>query len=174
MPDNRVTFILCFFVQFHTDALPLLAGALPSSVLPRQAVRPWTKDLSLYEEYKLRRNELRRRNLNRRRELEKSLPQPLLADLVRERREKTRLRVARWRAKRKLQACLNQTQVRGDMLGLSRLLSVLKHQSSYTAFINMDFFIQFPDLDVYRKIFTLTVLNLIDNLANMISQLIFS
>ncbi|MEQ2216579.1 hypothetical protein XENOCAPTIV_018647, partial [Xenoophorus captivus] len=93
---------------------------------------------------------------------------------VRERREKTRLRVARWRAKRKLQACLNQTQVRGDMLGLSRLLSVLKHQSSYTAFINMDFFIQFPDLDVYRKIFTLTVLNLIDNLANMISQLIFS
>lgn len=30
---------------------------------------------------------------------------------VRERREKTRLRVARWRAKRKLQACLNQTQV---------------------------------------------------------------
>lgn len=30
---------------------------------------------------------------------------------VRERREKTRLRVARWRAKRKLQACLNQAQV---------------------------------------------------------------
>lgn len=33
---------------------------------------------------------------------------------VRERREKTRLRVARWRAKRKLQACLNQAQVSKD------------------------------------------------------------
>ncbi|KAM4730990.1 uncharacterized protein FYW61_009144 isoform 3-T3 [Anableps anableps] len=107
-------------------ALPQLAGSLPSAtalqpgVLPRQAVRPWTKDLSLYEEYKLRRNELRRRNLNRRRELEKSLPQPLLADLVRERREKTRLRVARWRAKRKLQACLNQTQAHGGAAVLSQ------------------------------------------------------
>ncbi|XP_032423164.1 uncharacterized protein LOC116722889 isoform X1 [Xiphophorus hellerii] len=106
--------------------LPQLAGSLPSasalqpSGLPRQAVRPWTKDLSLYEEYKLRRNELRRRNLNRRRELEKSLPQPLLADLVRERREKTRLRVARWRAKRKLQACLNQTQAPGGAAVVSQ------------------------------------------------------
>lgn len=115
--------------------------ALPPSKTPREAVRPWTKDLSLYEEFKLHRNELRRRSLNRRRELEKTLPQPLLADMVsqppcsawtpssqkhftiylfilylmylkvRERREKTRLRVARWRAKRKLQACLNQAQV---------------------------------------------------------------
>ncbi|XP_008284176.1 pinin-like [Stegastes partitus] len=106
--------------------LPPLAASLPSlSVLPpgippRQAVRPWTKDLSLYEEYKLRRNELRRRNLSRRRELEKTLPQPLLADLVRERREKTRLRVARWRAKRKLQACLNQAQAHGGAAGLSQ------------------------------------------------------
>ena len=70
----------------------------------QRQVRAWPKDLSLYEEYKLRRAELRRHSLNRRREMEKSLPQPLLADLVRERREKTRLRVARWRAKRKLQA----------------------------------------------------------------------
>ncbi|KAG8000870.1 hypothetical protein GBF38_018142 [Nibea albiflora] len=53
-------------------------GHLPES----EAVRPWTKDLSLYEEYKLRRNELRRRNLSRRRELEKTLPQPLLADMA--------------------------------------------------------------------------------------------
>ncbi|KAG5851758.1 hypothetical protein ANANG_G00055150 [Anguilla anguilla] len=37
---------------------------------------------------------------------EKSLPQPLLAALERERREKNRIRVARWRAKRKLQAGL--------------------------------------------------------------------
>lgn len=106
--------------------LPQFTGSLPSTttmqsdVVPRQAVRPWPKDLSLYEEYKLRRNELRRRNLNRRRELEKSLPQPLLADLVRERREKTRLRVARWRAKRKLQACLNQTQAQGGAAVLSK------------------------------------------------------
>uniref|UniRef100_A0A1A7Z667 Uncharacterized protein n=1 Tax=Iconisemion striatum TaxID=60296 RepID=A0A1A7Z667_9TELE len=106
--------------------LPQLTGLFPSSiVLPsgvqaRQATRSWSKDLSLYEEYKLRRNELRRRNLSRRRELEKTLPQPLLADLVRERREKTRLRVARWRAKRKLQACLNQTQVHDGTAGLSQ------------------------------------------------------
>nr|XP_046260387.1 uncharacterized protein si:ch211-67e16.4 isoform X2 [Scatophagus argus] len=96
----------------------LSMAALPPGIPPRQAVRPWTKDLSLYEEYKLRRNELRRRSLNRRRELEKTLPQPLLADMVRERREKTRLRVARWRAKRKLQACLNQAQALGGAAGL--------------------------------------------------------
>ncbi|KAK2905696.1 uncharacterized protein si:ch211-67e16.4 [Channa argus] len=94
--------------------------ALPPDILPRQTVQPWSKDLSLYEEYKLRRNELRRRNLTRRRELEKTLPQPLLADLVRERREKTRLRVARWRAKRKLQACLNQAQAQGGTAGVTQ------------------------------------------------------
>ncbi|XP_059930668.1 uncharacterized protein si:ch211-67e16.4 isoform X5 [Gadus macrocephalus] len=88
------------------SSLPALLAHVP----PRQAVRPWPKDLRLYEEYKLRRNELQRRSIDRRREREKSLPQPLLADLVRERREKTRLRVARWRAKRKLQAGLNQAQ----------------------------------------------------------------
>lgn len=64
--------------------MPSMVG-LPLGIPPRQAVRPWTKDLSLYEEYKLRRNELRRRNLSRRRELEKTLPQPLLADLVSQR-----------------------------------------------------------------------------------------
>ncbi|CAL8342282.1 unnamed protein product [Arctogadus glacialis] len=92
------------------SSLPALLAHVP----PRQAVRPWPKDLRLYEEYKLRRNELQRRSIDRRREREKSLPQPLLADLVRERREKTRLRVARWRAKRKLQAGLNQAQALGD------------------------------------------------------------
>ncbi|XP_026231916.1 uncharacterized protein si:ch211-67e16.4 [Anabas testudineus] len=104
--------------QMVTSA-PSMVG-LPQGIPPRQAVRPWTKDLSLYEEYKLRRNELRRRNLSRRRELEKTLPQPLLADLVRERREKTRLRVARWRAKRKLQACLNQAQAQEVAAGVSQ------------------------------------------------------
>ncbi|XP_068186341.1 uncharacterized protein si:ch211-67e16.4 isoform X2 [Antennarius striatus] len=91
--------------------------AMPPSITPRQTVRPWNKDISLYEEYKMRRNELRRR---RHRELEKTMPQPLLADMVRERREKTRLRVARWRAKRKLQACLNQAQALGGAAGLSQ------------------------------------------------------
>ncbi|XP_063353213.1 uncharacterized protein si:ch211-67e16.4 [Pelmatolapia mariae] len=103
-----------------THSAPQSAAILPPGVPPRQAVRPWAKDLSLYEEYKMRRSELRRRNMTKRRELEKSLPQPLLADLVRERREKTRLRVARWRAKRKLQACLNQMQAYGDTQGLSQ------------------------------------------------------
>lgn len=139
---------------FSSDALPQLTGLLPSAVAtpsgvsPRQAARPWTKDFSFYEEYKLRRNELRHRNLNRRRELEKTLPQPLLADLVsqmpeaemlntsqkwsdfndhvvfkvRERREKTRLRVARWRAKRKLQACLTQSQVNDHSFSAHRWL----------------------------------------------------
>lgn len=41
---------------------------------------------------------------------------------VRERREKTRLRVARWRAKRKLQACLNQAQV-GNGRGIFQYLN---------------------------------------------------
>ncbi|XP_067299615.1 uncharacterized protein si:ch211-67e16.4 isoform X1 [Pseudorasbora parva] len=83
----------------------------------QKQVRPRRKDLNLYEEYKrsrtlcLRgRNTNRGRSTNRRRELEQTLPQALLADLVRERREKTRLRVARWRAKRKLQACLMASQ----------------------------------------------------------------
>ncbi|XP_077392054.1 uncharacterized protein LOC144030032 [Festucalex cinctus] len=100
------------------QTFPAIAPLPPGT--PRQVRGPWTKDFSLYEEYKLRRNELRRRSLNRRRELEKTLPQPLLADLVRERREKTRLRVARWRAKRKLQACLNQVQTQGGILALSQ------------------------------------------------------
>ncbi|TWW80459.1 hypothetical protein D4764_01G0002740 [Takifugu flavidus] len=52
------------------------------NIMPHQAARPWTNDLTLYEEYKIRRNELRRRNLTRRRELEKTLPQPLLADMA--------------------------------------------------------------------------------------------
>lgn len=107
-----------YSVSQPAAALPSMA-ALTLGIPPRQTMRPWTKDLSLYEEYKLRRNELRRRSLSRRRELEKTLPQPLLADLVRERREKTRLRVARWRAKRKLQACLNQAQPLGGAAGLS-------------------------------------------------------
>ncbi|AWP13578.1 Hypothetical protein SMAX5B_004779 [Scophthalmus maximus] len=108
------------YLMLQPEASQRSMGALPCGLPPRQAVRPWAKDFSLYEEYKLRRNELRRRSLNRRRELEKTLPQPLLADMVRERREKTRLRVARWRAKRKLQACLNQTQTQSGAAGLSQ------------------------------------------------------
>ncbi|XP_034534957.1 uncharacterized protein si:ch211-67e16.4 isoform X2 [Notolabrus celidotus] len=106
------------YVMPQPSALPSLAALQPPNA-PHQVEPPWTNDLSLYEEYKMRRNELRRMNLSRRRELEKMLPQPLLADLVRERREKTRLRVARWRAKRKLQAGLNQIQPEGGAAGFS-------------------------------------------------------
>lgn len=72
----------------------------------QRQMHPFCKDLMLYEDYKRKRIEVRKRSETRRRELERTLPQALLADLVKERREKTRLRVARWRAKRKLQACL--------------------------------------------------------------------
>lgn len=65
-----------------SDSAAQSAAILPPGVPPRQVGRPWAKDLSLYEEYKMRRSELRRRNMTKRRELEKSLPQPLLADLV--------------------------------------------------------------------------------------------
>ncbi|XP_023806570.1 uncharacterized protein LOC111946737 isoform X2 [Oryzias latipes] len=98
----------------NTYATSQLAASLPPG-----ALQPWSKDLTFYDEFKLRRNELRRRNLSRQRELEKELPQPLLANLVQERREKTRLRVARWRAKRKLQAYLNQTQAQAGAAGSS-------------------------------------------------------
>ncbi|KAF0026866.1 hypothetical protein F2P81_021603 [Scophthalmus maximus] len=69
-------------LMLQPEASQRSMGALPCGLPPRQAVRPWAKDFSLYEEYKLRRNELRRRSLNRRRELEKTLPQPLLADMT--------------------------------------------------------------------------------------------
>ncbi|XP_048857863.1 uncharacterized protein si:ch211-67e16.4 [Brienomyrus brachyistius] len=86
-------------------AYTAVTGTCP--VAPRPARRrQWLKEPNLCEDYKHRRAELKRRSQHRRRELEKNLPQPLLAALVRERREKTRLRVARWRAKRKLQAGL--------------------------------------------------------------------
>lgn len=68
-----------------SDVTPGPTSSLMSiapNITSHQAARPWTKDLTLYEEYKIRRNELRRRNLNRRRELEKTLPQPLLADMA--------------------------------------------------------------------------------------------
>lgn len=79
---NLPVFVLSDLMPQPVASLLQPMVALPCGVLPRQAPRPWPKDLSLYEEYKLRRNELRRRSINRRRELEKTLPQPLLADLV--------------------------------------------------------------------------------------------
>lgn len=88
-----------------TSSLLSTVPHLTSAVAPRPGNQTWSKDLRLYEGYKMRRNELRLRSLNRRWEHEKALSQ--IADMDRERREKTRLRVARWRAKRKLQACLD-------------------------------------------------------------------
>lgn len=101
--------ISSFFPHIDDDSQLCVAGV-------QKQVRPRRKDLNLYEEFKRSRTQLRGRNTNRGRnanrlrELEQTLPQALLADLVRERREKTRLRVARWRAKRKLQACLMASQ----------------------------------------------------------------
>lgn len=95
-----------------SDGLSQPVMSMSRGVAPRPMARPWP------EEFKMRRTELRRRSQTRRREMEKNLPQPLLADLVKERREKTRLRVARWRAKRKLQACLlTQMSQAGPGLG---------------------------------------------------------
>lgn len=56
--------------------------SMAPDIAAHQVARPWSKELTLYEEYRKRRNELRRRNLNRRREFEKTLPQPLLADMA--------------------------------------------------------------------------------------------
>ena len=77
--------------------LPVRANCVPSDVMPclissllsvapnitsHQAVRPQTKDLTLYEEYKLRRNEPQQRNHDKFRALEKTLPQPLLSEMA--------------------------------------------------------------------------------------------
>lgn len=73
-------YVLCV----PSDVMPGSTSSIISvapNITPHQAARPRTKDLTLYEEYKIRRNEVRRRNLNRRRELE-TLPQPLLADMA--------------------------------------------------------------------------------------------
>ncbi|XP_046701646.1 uncharacterized protein si:ch211-67e16.4 isoform X2 [Silurus meridionalis] len=101
-------------VQIPSGTEPAFMGVDPSAYTESQLtvadtqrqLHPFCKDLMLYEDYKRKRIEVRKRSETRRRELERTLPQALLADLVKERREKTRLRVARWRAKRKLQACL--------------------------------------------------------------------
>lgn len=93
------------YVMLQPTSTLLSTVPLSPSVAPRPVTQAWSKDLRLYEGYKMRRNELRLRSLNRRWEHEKALSQ--IADIERERREKTRLRVARWRAKRKLQACLD-------------------------------------------------------------------
>ncbi|MCJ8732708.1 hypothetical protein PDJAM_G00214450 [Pangasius djambal] len=101
-------------IQIPSVTEPAFMGVDPSTYTESQLavadtqrqMRPFCKDLMLYEDYKRKRIEVRKRSETRRRELERTLPQALLADLVKERREKTRLRVARWRAKRKLQACL--------------------------------------------------------------------
>ncbi|KAK2849907.1 hypothetical protein Q7C36_008690 [Tachysurus vachellii] len=101
-------------IQIPSVTEPAFLGVDPSTYSESQLavadtqrlMHPFCKDLMLYEDYKRKRIEVRKRSETRRRELERTLPQALLADLVKERREKTRLRVARWRAKRKLQACL--------------------------------------------------------------------
>lgn len=75
--------------------------SLPSSVSSFTAQPFWPK--KAFEELKKHRKEQQRQSWIKCRDLEKALPQPLLSDILRERREKTRLRVAKWRAKKKLQ-----------------------------------------------------------------------
>ncbi|XP_062312797.1 uncharacterized protein LOC134017310 isoform X2 [Osmerus eperlanus] len=131
--DNRNFIDHTPFSSTSSDTYSLSQPAMSVSVSTAQRqVRAWPKDLSLYEEYKLRRAELRRHSLNRRREMEKSLPQPLLADLVRERREKTRLRVARWRAKRKLQACLMNQSAQVTSAGPAQALNTQSQAPAVT------------------------------------------
>ncbi|KAJ8255188.1 hypothetical protein GJAV_G00202020 [Gymnothorax javanicus] len=106
----------------HGDKLSEASLAVVSSLMYQDAQRQQTmaqkqarwrhrmREQSLFEDLRHRKAELKRRSQHRRREREKSLPQPLLAALERERREKNRIRVARWRAKRKLQAGLVTSQ----------------------------------------------------------------
>lgn len=78
--------------------------SLSGSVSSITAQQLWSKRaLGLSEEFKKHRKDQQRRSWIKCRELEKTLPQPLLSEILRERREKTRLRVAKWRAKKKLQ-----------------------------------------------------------------------
>ncbi|XP_072301127.1 uncharacterized protein [Eucyclogobius newberryi] len=85
-----------------------IAASMPSSVSASSfnifAQYPWSRRaLGFPEEYKRHRKEQQRRSWMKCREMEKTLPQPQLSEILRERREKTRLRVAKWRAKKKLQ-----------------------------------------------------------------------
>lgn len=78
--------------------------SLSGSVSSFTAQPLWPKRaFGLSEELKKHRKEQQRRSWIKCRDLEKTLPQPLLSEILRERREKTRLRVAKWRAKKKLQ-----------------------------------------------------------------------
>ncbi|XP_033842832.1 uncharacterized protein si:ch211-67e16.4 isoform X2 [Periophthalmus magnuspinnatus] len=99
-----------------------LAASMPSSVSASSFssfTHPWSRRaLGLPEEYKKHRKEQQRRSWMKCRELEKTLPQPQLSEVLRERREKTRLRVAKWRAKKKLQ----EAKARGGAAGTSQIL----------------------------------------------------
>lgn len=85
-----------------------IAASMPCSLsgtvsnIPAHQLWP-KRALGLSEEFKKHRKDQQRRSWMKCRELEKTLPQPLLSEILRERREKTRLRVAKWRAKKKLQ-----------------------------------------------------------------------
>lgn len=67
-------------VMLQPTSTLLSTVPLSPSVAPRPVTQAWSKDLRLYEGYKMRRNELRLRSLNRRWEHEKALSQ--IADIV--------------------------------------------------------------------------------------------
>ncbi|XP_061082274.1 uncharacterized protein LOC133116577 isoform X4 [Conger conger] len=83
-------------------ALPTMSS--PTSGWDGQARRGGIRPQGELQTLRQQRAELQRRSQLRRRERERSLPQALQVAMERERREKTRIRVARWRAKRKMQA----------------------------------------------------------------------
>ena len=83
-PANFSMCVLSDLMLQPIGSLPSMV-TLPSGIPLLQEGRPWSKNLHFYEQYKLRRNELQQRRLNRRREQEETLPQPLLADMVRPR-----------------------------------------------------------------------------------------
>lgn len=98
-------------------SMPCSLSASVSSITAQQL---WPKRaLGLSEEFKKHRKDQQRRSWIKCRELEKTLPQPLLSEILRERREKTRLRVAKWRAKKKLQ----EARARGGAAAASAAMS---------------------------------------------------
>ncbi|KAK7913698.1 hypothetical protein WMY93_013909 [Mugilogobius chulae] len=103
---------ICEYLFIQTHFIKSIMSQLAASMSPSMSAssfsafnqHPWSRRvLGLPEEYKKHRKEQQRRSWMKCREQEKTLPQPQLSEILRERREKTRLRVAKWRAKKKLQ-----------------------------------------------------------------------
>lgn len=118
-----------------------MPGSLSGAVSSFTALQLWPKRaFGFSEEFKKHRKDQQRRSWIKCRELEKTLPQPLLSEILRERREKTRLRVAKWRAKKKLQeararggaAAASPAMLPGSVSGLQQRQNTAVHvQNNY-------------------------------------------